>query len=97
MSRDWTDVERGLVRDLYPTGGAKACLPWLPDRTAAQVHEAVVRWGIRYVGLHPKTRDARPFGLPTQDWSAADDAARTWRGPVQAGPLVATLGRRAAA
>lgn len=49
---DWTDAEIDVLRQHYPTGGRRGCVPLLPQRTERAIHMAAFRRGI--LGpLHP--------------------------------------------
>lgn len=45
--RRYTQSEIDLIRNHYPTGGAKAVLRYMPYRTAGSVYREVARLGLR--------------------------------------------------
>ena len=50
----WTTTEVAIVKQHYPTGGAKACAPLLPRRTIRAIHQQARLNGIYYGDNKPK-------------------------------------------
>ena len=78
--RWWTDEERAIVREHYPLGGWKACVPLLAGRNEDQIRKQAQR-------LEAATRNLPPgFAQQEAEQKAAiGDALRAWRYPVERG------------
>lgn len=52
----WTNKERAIIAEHYPTGGAEACVPHLPRRTKRSIYQQARKMGIMYGDNKPKIR-----------------------------------------
>jgi hypothetical protein len=85
-----------VLRSLYPKHGSIGVHESLPHKTTAAIRAQAARLGIKS-HCPPKQKTDEAWGLPAQDVLQQLECVRfrKWRGPVNAGPLVATIGRAA--
>lgn len=69
--RFWTGREIKTLRDTYPSGGLKGCLPLLPGRTAKAVYQTARQQGL----LSPSTKR----GGARQRWQSSEQIDRLIR------------------
>jgi len=92
----WTETELNILRSLYPLYGSLGVHESLPHKSIAAIRAQAARLVIRSPNP-PKQKAEEAWGLPAQDVLQQLECLRfrKWRGPVNAGPLVATIGRAA--
>lgn len=49
----WPGAEVRVLARYYPEGGARACLPLLPERSKRQVYDAARDLGLSRIGRKP--------------------------------------------
>jgi hypothetical protein len=93
----WTETDLNVLRSLYPKYGALGVHESLPHKSVAAIRAQAARLRIRSPNP-PKEATEVAWPVPAQDVLQQLDCVvlREWRGPVNAGPLVPTIGRRAA-
>lgn len=52
----WTNKEASVISKYYPSGGAKACMPMLPDRTKGSIYQQARKMGLMFGDNKPRPR-----------------------------------------
>jgi hypothetical protein len=65
--RYWTEAEDAVVRQHYPTGGAAACLPGLPNRGIGAVYQRAGKLGLKGQHYSPAGRKRREYPADIDD------------------------------
>jgi len=91
--KPWQEWENRVIENVYPHLGAEGAHARLPHRGKAAVRAQAARLGIR--SHCPPKQKEEGWAVPAQDVLQQLECVRfrKWRGPVNAGPLVATIGR----
>lgn len=53
MNNLWTGAEVRVLTTKYPSGGTKACLPFLPSRSKVAIRKAAAELGLKRLGRKP--------------------------------------------
>lgn len=83
--RPFSEFEKQVLYDNYPSGGTAACQDLLPMRTGPAIRTCAMRLGLRYGG--PPNTGSKPNGdvavpVPAHDYTPEDRAWMTTRLPV---------------
>jgi len=95
--KNWEDHEDGVILAVYPQEGAHGVRKQLPHRTLCGIRRRAQLLKVPNEStprVEPKGWGALPATNLTEQLDCV--VLRKWRGPVNAGPLVATIGRAAA-
>ena len=75
--RAWEDFEINLIKELYPTGGSKACIKHLPHRTESAIKAKAGKVGAKMVSLKTvKKREKHREAVPGPRRSEMSDMQR---------------------
>lgn len=84
----WTAVEDGLIRSVYPEGGLDGVRGFLPGRGDSAIRQRACRLGVHMANSaysHPICAVEKLWEVPAHDYTDADRAWMTTRLPVFAG------------
>lgn len=86
--RFWTCREEKVLRDTYPDGGVKACLPLLPGRSASSIYQRA-----QQIGVRPRLKMG---GAQRQRWSTTPQIDAVITRVYQSAPTKNAINRLAA-